>query len=95
MYSNRVRVIASTTVYLTDSGISIGAHLGENDLVHLALTETIGADQRVHRDAVLGEPARILQGRGGRFHPLHGDVVAQGVQKGVDVSLDAGSRAAP
>ena len=23
MYSNRVRVIASTTVYLTDSGISI------------------------------------------------------------------------
>ena len=67
------------------------AHLGENDLVHLALTETIGADERVHRDAVLGEPARILQGCGGRFHPLHGDVVAQRVQDGVHVALDAGA----
>ena len=67
------------------------AHLGENDLVHLALTETIGADQRVHRDTVLGEPARILQCRRWRLHPLHGDVVAQCVQKGFDVSLDAGA----
>ena len=55
------------------------------------LTKPISAHERINRYAVLGEPARILQCRGRRLNSLDGDVVAQRVQNGVHVALDAGA----
>ena len=90
MYSNIVPVIASITATLIGSGISIVAQFGENQLIHPALTEPIGAHQRVDRHPALCQSAGVLQRRGGRLDTLDCDVVAQRVQDRVHVALDAG-----
>ena len=91
MYSNSVPVMASITATRIGSGMSIVAQFGENELIHPALTEPIGANEGIDGHALLSQPPGILQCGGGRLDTLHGDVVAQRVQDGVHVSLDAGS----
>ena len=66
------------------------AQFGENYFIYLALTEPIGANQRVDGHPALCQPAGVLQRRGGRLDTLNSDVVAQRVQDRVDVALDAG-----
>ncbi len=66
------------------------AHFGEDQLIHQPLTEPIGANERVDGHPVLGQSPGVLQRRGRRLDPLHGDVVAQRTQNGVHISLDAG-----
>ena len=66
------------------------AQFGEDQLIHPALTEPIGAHQRVDGHPVLRQSAGVLQRRGGRLDTLDRDVVAQRVQDRVHVALDAG-----
>ena len=63
---------------------------GENQLIHPALTQPIGAHQRIDRHPALRQSAGVLQRGGGRLDTLDCDVVAQRVQDGVHVALDAG-----
>jgi len=66
------------------------AQFSENYFIYLALTEPIGANQRVDGHSALCQPAGVLQRCGGRLDTLDSDVVAQRVQDRIDVALNAG-----
>ena len=66
------------------------AQFSENYFIYLALTESIGANQRVDRHPALCQPAGVLERCGGRLDTLDSDVVAQRVQDRIDVAFDAG-----
>jgi hypothetical protein len=57
----------------------------------LALTETVGANERINRHSLLCQSPGVLQRCGWRLNALHRDVVAQRVQDGVHVARDAGT----
>jgi hypothetical protein len=52
----------------------------------------VGAQQRGQRRAALGQPARVLHGRGRRGYGVQVDPVLHDLQTGIDVAVDAGSQ---
>jgi hypothetical protein len=67
------------------------SHGVEHQVVHPSLAESVGTHQRIHWNAVLGQPTGVFD-RGARcIHSLQRDAVAQSVQQSIDVAFDAGT----
>ena len=71
--------------------VRLPSQFREQPVGEARVPDPVGAQQRGQRRAALGQPARVLHGRGRGLHGGQVDPVLHDLQAGVDVAVDARS----